>query len=191
MKVLILNGSPHSNGNTSFIVNKLKERFPSDTIFAEINAFKENIKPCVECRYCWENEGCCIKDKMEVINSDDYDVLVIASPLYMSFLTPPLFSIITRLNYIWCNKHFLKISNNLKKKKGILILAGGGTGTPVYAINTAKLAFNYLNADFDEEKDYIYSLHTDKLLAKDDKEVLKQIDRTIEGLQLKDNFTLK
>ena len=43
----------------------------------------------------------------------------------------------------------------------------------------------------DEEKDYIYSLHTDKLLAKDDKEVLKQIDRTIEGLQLKDNFTLK
>jgi len=191
MKVLILNGSPHSNGNTSFIVNKLKESFPSDTIFVEINAFKENIKPCVECRYCWENEGCCIKDKMEVINSDDYDVLVIASPLYMSFLTPPLFSIITRLNYIWCNKHFLKISNNLKKKKGILILAGGGTGTPVYAINTAKLAFNYLNADFDEEKDYIYSLHTDKLLAKDDKEVLKQIDRTIEGLQLKDNFTLK
>ena len=175
MKVLILNGSPHSNGNTSFIVNKLKE----------------NIKPCVECRYCWENEGCCIKDKMEVINSDDYDVLVIASPLYMSLLTPPLFSIITRLNYIWCNKHFLKISNNLKKKKGILILVGGGTGTPVYAINTAKLAFTSLNADFDEEKDYIYSLHTDKLLAKDDEEVLKQIDRTIEGLQLKDNFTLK
>ena len=25
MKVLILNGSPHSNGNTSFIVNKLKD----------------------------------------------------------------------------------------------------------------------------------------------------------------------
>lgn len=188
MKVLILNGSPHSNGNTSFIVNKLKENFSSDTMFVEINAFKENIKPCVECRYCWENEGCCIKDKMEIINSDDYDVLVIASPLYMSFLTPPLFSIITRLNYIWCNKHFLKISNNLKKKKGILILVGGGTGTPVYAINTAKLAFNYFNADFDEEKDYIYSLHTDKLLAKDDGEVLKQIDRTIEGLQLKDNF---
>ena len=100
----------------------------------------------------------------------------------MSLLTPPLFSIITRLNYIWCNKYFLKISNNLKKKKGILILVGGGTGTPAYAINTAKLAFNFLNADFDEEKDYIYSLHTDKLLAKDDEEVLKQIDRTIEGL---------
>ena len=191
MKVLILNGSPHSKGNTSFIVNKFKERFPNGTEFEEVNAFKENIKPCNECKYCWKNKGCCVKDKMEVINNDDYDVLVIASPLYMSFLTPPLFSIITRLNYIWCNEHILKDYSGFRKKKGVLILVGGGTGTPAYAINAAKLAFKYLNADFDEKKDYIYSLHTDKLLARDDEEVLKQIDKTSECLQLGDSFVLK
>ena len=178
MKVLILNGSPHKDGNTKFIIDELKKRFPDETEFEELDAYKENIKPCMECRYCWENEGCCIKDKMEIISKDDYDVLVIASPLYMSFFTPPLFSIVTRLNYIWCNENILKEPKNIRRKKGILILVGGGTGTPKNAISTAKLVFSFLNAEFDESKDYIYSLKTDTILARDDEEVTKLIDKT-------------
>ena len=82
----------------------------------------------LDCRYCWENEGCCIHDRMDIIWKDDYDVLVLASPLYMSFVTPPLFSIISRLNVIWSNRYFLKTPGRLKPKKGILILTGGGDG---------------------------------------------------------------
>ncbi len=84
MKALILNGSPHNNGDTAFVINKVKERFPSDTEFDEINAYKDDIKPCIDCRYCWKNEGCSIKDNMAVILKDDYDVLIIASPIYIS-----------------------------------------------------------------------------------------------------------
>ncbi len=69
MKVLILNGSPRTNGDTNYIINKLKDKFPKDTQFEEINAFKDNIKPCADCRYCWNNKGCSIKDKMNEIRN--------------------------------------------------------------------------------------------------------------------------
>ena len=52
MKVLILNGSPNKNGNTSFILSKFKEKFPINTDFKQIDAYSANIKPCMDCRYC-------------------------------------------------------------------------------------------------------------------------------------------
>ncbi len=181
MKVLILNGSPNKNGDTKYIINKVMERFPKDTEFVEFNAFEENIEPCNDCRYCWKNKGCCRNDRMEIISKDDYDVIVIASPLYMEFLTPPLFSIITRLNYIWSNEFFLKFKD-LRKKKGMLILVGGGTGVPDHAISIAEIAFRFLNADFNIKTDYIHSLKTNFTKVEDDKELIEQIDRAVNGI---------
>jgi multimeric flavodoxin WrbA len=106
MKVLILNGSPRPDGDTAQILRRLKDRFPRSTDVETIDAFEEGIRPCSDCRYCWENEGCCIRDGMDLIAKDDYDVVVLASPLYMSFVTPPLFSVISRLNAIWSNRYF-------------------------------------------------------------------------------------
>ncbi len=104
---------------------------------------------------------------------------MIASPLYMSFVTPPLFSVISRLNAIWCNHYFLKIQKALKPKKGILILAGGGDGSPAPAISIAKTAFRFLNASFDPALDYIRSLHTNTVSVQDDPDLAGQIDVTI------------
>ena len=182
MKVLVLNGSPHDNGDTTYIISKIKERFPIDTIFEEINAYKDNIKPCIDCRYCWKNIGCSMNDKMNLVLKDDYDVLIIASPIYISYVTPPLFSVFTRLNYIWSNKHFLNTTTSMRRKKGILILVGGGDGSPDNAIKISARTFKKLNADFDLEKNYIYSLNTNTIPAKEDKTILNQIDNAIKNI---------
>lgn len=179
MKVLILNGSPRLNGDTVYILEKMKSKFPGNTEFSTLNTYQENIQPCNDCRYCWENEGCCVRDKMDILLQDDYDVLVIASPLYMSFVTPPLFSVISRLNFIWSNRFFLKISREMKAKKGILILTGGGDGSPNPAIDIAKAAFRFLNASFDPALDYIRSLNTNSVSVQDDPDLAGQINRTI------------
>ena len=179
MKVLILNGSPRSDGDTVYILEAVKSRFPSGTEFVSINTYAANIHPCNDCRYCWEKEGCCIKDEMEILWKDDYDVLIIASPLYMSFVTPPLFSAISRLNHIWSNHYFLKIPGSLKHKKGILILAGGGDGSPDPAINIAKAAFRFLNTEFNPALDYIRSLNTNTVSVQDDPDLAGQIDITL------------
>lgn len=182
MKVLILNGSPRVNGDTVYLINKVKEKFPSNTIFEEINAYYDDIKPCMDCRCCWKHKGCAIHDKMDLVYKDDYEVVIIASPIYMSYVTPPLFSIFTRFNYMYSNKHFLNITNEMKKKKGILILVGGGDGAPDDAIKISSRTFRKLNAEFDIEKDYIYSLNTDSVPVKDDKEVDSLIDKIIERI---------
>ena len=183
-KMLILNGSPHSNGDTAYIIEKLKERINNKIEICELNAYKSNIKPCIDCRYCWKNEGCSINDDMKIIWDDDYDIIVVASPVYMYNVTPPLFSIITRLNMKWCNKYFLKKEYNSKTKKGILILTGGGSGKPDNAIDSAKIVFEILNAEFNINDNYIYSLNTNTIPAKDDKNLIKLIDKTIELLNI-------
>lgn len=179
MKVLILNGSPRSNGDTAYILGALKSKFPCGTEFVSLDTYAANIHPCNDCRYCWEKEGCCIQDEMEILWKDDYDVLIIASPLYMSFVTPPLFSVISRLNYIWSNRYFLRIPGSLKPKKGILVLAGGGDGSPDPAVNIAKTAFRFLNAEFDPASDCIRSLNTNTVSVQNDPDLAGQIDRTL------------
>ena len=179
MKVLILNGSPRPNGDTAYILGALKSKFPYGTEFESLNTYAANIHPCNDCRYCWEKEGCCIKDEMEILWKDDYDVLIIASPLYMSFVTPPLFSVISRLNHIWSNHYFLKLPGSLKQKKGILILTGGGDGSPDPAINIAKTALRFLNTEFNPALDYIKSLNTNTASVQDDPDLARQIDITL------------
>ena len=170
MKVLILNGSPRPDGDTAQILRRLKDRFPRSTDVETIDAFEEGIRPCSDCRYCWENEGCCIRDGMDLIAKDDYDVVVLASPLYMSFVTPPLFSVISRLNAIWSNRYFGIRTEPLKPKKGILVLTGGGDGSPDPAVSVAK------------ENDLICSLNTNEVPVDRDPELAGQIEKVAEHL---------
>ena len=179
MKVLILNGSPRPDGDTAYILEMLKGRFPCGTGFETIHTFEADIRPCTDCRYCWENEGCCIRDEMDTLWKDDYDVLVLASPLYMSFVTPPLFSVISRLNAVWSNRYFLKKPCALKPKKGILILTGGGDGSPDPAIRIAKTAFRFLNARFEQETDLISSLKTNEVPVRCDPEIPGQVEKAV------------
>ena len=85
----------------------------------------------------------------------------------------------TRLNYIWSNRYFLRIPGSLKPKKGILVLAGGGDGSPDPAVNIAKTAFRFLNAEFDPASDYIRSLNTNTVSVQNDPDLAGQIDRTL------------
>jgi hypothetical protein len=84
----------------------------------------------------------------------------------------------------WCNKYFLKKEYDSETKKGILILTGGGSGKPDNAIDSAKIVFEILNAEFDINNNYIYSLNTNTVPAKDDKNVIDLIDKTIKSLNL-------
>jgi multimeric flavodoxin WrbA len=183
MKTLILNGSPHKDGDTAYIINKLKEQIEGE--FIEINAYFDNIELCNDCRYCWKNEGCVKSDDMNIIYDNDYDNVIVASPIYMSNVTPPLFSILTRLNWYWSNKYFLGIDKKIKEKHGIVVLTGGGDGAPTCALEMCRIILKYLNAKFDIDKDYIYSLKTNTIPANKDENLDYLITRAINNLHAK------
>ncbi len=174
-KILIINGSPHKNGDTSYIVEQINNRLEGE--IEEINPFFDKISPCIDCRHCWKEEGCAIKDGMEKIYMDDYDTIIIASPVHFCNFTPPVLALITRLNMIWCNKHFLGIEHKFREKQGFLVLVGGGSGKPKHALEMAQVMFKFLNAKFDMDKDYIYSLNTNTVPVLEDDNLKKMIKK--------------
>jgi multimeric flavodoxin WrbA len=90
MKILILNGSPRKNGNTSALAHAFAEGARTkghDVTLLQVGAMK--IAGCLGCEYCHSHDGVCVqKDDMAQIYAalKDADMLVIASPInYFTF----------------------------------------------------------------------------------------------------------
>jgi multimeric flavodoxin WrbA len=173
MKTLIFNGSPRKNGDTVFLINKLKESLNGEV--RVIDAYFTEISPCIDCRYCWKNCGCAIQDEMQEVYSfiKECDNIVIASPVYFSELTGSLLTLASRLQTFYSSKRFLGISQIQKKKKGAVILCGGGDGAPDRAEATAKDLLKMMGAELNTS---IRSLNTDNIPSRDDNTAKAQID---------------
>lgn len=172
MKTLIINGSPRENGDTAFLLSKLKETIHHEVI--DISAYRDKIAPCKDCRYCKQTKGCSVKDKMDLIYADDFDNVIIASPIYMSGLTPPLVGIASRFQAVYCAKRFLGDEFHFSPKKAALILVGGGDGSPSEAIRLSSWMFRKMNAK-GYEKHMVFSLNTDEIPAKRDIEAIEKV----------------
>lgn len=97
MKTLIFNGSPRKNGDTMGLINEFIKELDGE--YKIVNAYYCDIKPCIDCRYCWKNDGCCQQDEMQEVYKyiEECDNILIASPIYFSELTGPLLSVMSRL----------------------------------------------------------------------------------------------
>ena len=96
MKTLIFNGSPRKNGDTVSHIKEFVRNVEGEVKL--VNAYSCDIKPCVDCRFCWEQEGCCQKDEMQEIYDyiNECDTIVIASPIYFAELSGQLLAILSR-----------------------------------------------------------------------------------------------
>ncbi len=177
MKALILMGSPHKNGDTAVLVEDFMKNFKGDSkiIYLYSHLQEKGIKPCIDCGYCKKEKGCIIPDDFKELLADDYDVLVIASPIYMSNLTPPLWSVISRFNYVFNNKQNLSSTITFKEKIGVVLLVAGGSSCKMLMQNTndylplqgCKYIFGKVNAKFDEDNHYILSNNTEEIHTED------------------------
>ena len=145
MKTLIINGSPRIQGDTESLIHIVKEGITGEC--KVLDAYRCNISPCVDCRYCWEHNGCAIHDEMQEIY--DYiqtcDNILIASPIYFSELTGKLLDVGSRLQTYFCARFFRKEEAVPKPKKGAVILVGGGDGHMDKAYETACTLLHHMN----------------------------------------------
>lgn len=173
MKTLILNGSPRRNGDTVSLINKLTEQLNGE--YKIVNAYYSNISACVDCRYCWNNDGCSINDEMTEIYdyiADCYNV-VIASPIYFSQPTGKLLDVCSRFQTYFASKCFRNESPSIKPKKGAVILVGGGDGNPEDAYKTVCTILHHINVI--EIHPLVGSFDTNELPAMNDQKVIKEI----------------
>ncbi len=172
MKTLIINGSPRKNGDSMTIVNEMIKYLKGEIKI--VDTYFDNISPCIDCRYCWENDGCSINDEMQEVYKllDEVDNIILASPLYFSELTGKLLSFASRLQYFFVLRCIRKDTKfNLKRKNAVLVITGGGDGNPESAIKRASIIFRHINA---ESIGSILSLATNHIPAKEDVEALRK-----------------
>ena len=179
MKCLIINGSPKRKGNSARIIDEFKRNYHGE--IDEVNVFK-NISPCLDCGGCTKVKKCCIDDDFQKIILDDYQTVVIASPIYYSNLPGPMLSLISRFNYIYNNRVYMNEEHFYQPKKAVLFLVGGGfaceklkgESNESHAINQAKYIFGKINADLKED-DMVLCLNTDEVSVENNIEVLKKV----------------
>ena len=170
IKTLIINGSPRKNGDTMALIKEMLNHLNGE--FKLIGTYYDDISPCIDCRYCWQNQGCSIKDEMQEVYRllDEVDNIILASPLYFSELTGKLLSFASRFQSFFVSRTIRKDSNfKLKNKNGVLIITGGGDGDPKSAIERANIILRQINAKLIGK---VLSLKTNNIPAEEDYEAL-------------------
>ncbi len=102
MKILMINGSPRINGNTSISLNEMEKVFIHEEIEVEtIQIGNKNIKGCIACNTCRKTGKCVFEDKVNKIanNFKEADGIVIASPVYYGSANATLIAFLDRLFY--------------------------------------------------------------------------------------------
>lgn len=104
-------GSPRKNGNTAALLTPFcQELYALGHEHKTIWLRDMDIKPCIACRKCqrdWTIFGCSIKDDVSSIFDEILaaDLIVLATPIYSWYCTPPMKSLIDRLVY-GMNKYY-------------------------------------------------------------------------------------
>lgn len=102
MKVLIINGSPRVEGNTSIAINELVQTFNKSNVETEIISLgNKDIRGCIACCKCLENGKCVFDDIVNdvAIKFKDADGLIIASPVYYAQANATLIAFLQRVFY--------------------------------------------------------------------------------------------
>jgi len=166
MKTLIFNGSPKKNGDTDRLVRELTAHLNGEI---KIVSCDDDIHPCKDCRYCWQNIGCSINDEMQNVYEymQDCDNIVLASPIWFSSLSGPLLNLASRIQSIWAANYFQKKTILNKEKNGVIILVGAQKTVDI-PDKTAYGIMKHMNVHRPSIL-RIYSLNTNELSAdKDD-----------------------
>lgn len=102
MKVLIINGSPRANGNTSIAVREVENVLKAEGIEVKtVQIGGRDICGCIACGRCSELGKCAIDDTVNELAGEfeSADGLIVASPVYYASANATLIACLDRLFY--------------------------------------------------------------------------------------------
>lgn len=127
MKILILNGSPRLNGNTSFALSAIAEGVSKNTQHCVeiINAAKLKVGGCTACDACKTNGGNCImRDDSRSVIDKIYaaDAVIFGTPVYWWGISAQLKAVL--------DKFYSKTAQFKEQNKKIGVIAIGASAFP-------------------------------------------------------------
>ena len=133
MKVLMINGSPHINGNTKIALDEMVKIFEKEGIETEIISIgNKDIRGCIGCMNCKKESKKCVFD--DVVNEtaqefEECDGLVVGTPVYYGSANATLIAFLTRLFYS-CS-----IDKTMKVGASVVVARRGGISSTYDEIN--------------------------------------------------------
>lgn len=119
MKILAINGSSRSNGNTRRLLDECKKYSEENVDFEIVNLSQYSFEGCRACEGCSTSGKCVINDDMQTIYKkiEESKGLILASPTYFYNLSSNMKKFIERLypylsfdkdnRHVWINKNEL------------------------------------------------------------------------------------
>ena len=132
MKVLMLNGSPKSNGNTAAALKEMETVFLQEGIEVEtVQVGNQAVRGCIACSNCFR-EGKCVFD--DVVNQlapkfQEADGLVVASPVYYASANATLIAVLDRLF------HSTRFPKTMKVGASVTVARRGGCSATFDELN--------------------------------------------------------
>ncbi len=140
MKVLLVNGSPKANGNTSIALNEMIKVFEAEGV--ETNYFhigNKVIRGCVACQSCFKLGHCVFKDVVNEIAPIfmESEGFVIGAPVYYGSPNGTAISFLDRLFYSTFTQ-----DKSGKVGAGVVISRRGGSSAAFDVLNKYFLMNN-------------------------------------------------
>ena len=106
MKVLIINGSPRLEGNSTRLVKELTSVFDKENVEVDLYQIgNKAIRGCMACGYCYTHGECVFKDDVNDLAKrfEQADGLIVLAPVYYGSANGSVISLLDRLFY---SSHF-------------------------------------------------------------------------------------
>ena len=132
MKVVVLMGSPRKQGNTAALLRPFSEELQRHGHEMEtVWLYDRDIRPCVACLKCqedWNGFGCSQWDDVPQLFHKilDCDLLVLVTPIYAWYCTPPMKALLDRLVYGMNKFYGDEIGPSLWQGKPVALLESCG-----------------------------------------------------------------
>ncbi len=132
MKVLLINGSPHVQGNTACVLSQMEDIFTQAGVEVEvIQVGSQDIRGCIGCGTCYKTGKCVFDDLVNEAAGKlaAADGIVLGSPVYYASPNGTLISFLDRLFY--SNRSDLR----MKVGAAIVVARRGGCTAAVDVLN--------------------------------------------------------
>ena len=132
MKVMLVNGSPHANGNTFLALEEMRQTFEQEGIAAYlVHIGHKAIRGCIGCRKCAETGKCVFEDAVNETRGlfEECDGLVVGTPVYFASANATLVAYLDRLFF---SSHFDK---TMKVGASVAIARRGGCSATFDELN--------------------------------------------------------
>ena len=134
MKVLIINGSPRIDGNTTTAISELVKTFNENNVETEvIQIGHKDIRGCIACYSCFEKGKCVFDDLVNEVapKFKEADGIIAATPVYYANSNGTLLSFLQRLFFSTTST----IDKSMKVGASVVVCRRGGATASFDEIN--------------------------------------------------------